>query len=156
MSLIYNGTTIPSSATIKYGGTTLTKIIFNGVTVWTKGTTTTQNFGSHDYYAHQGTPLSGTFNWDVTMTYTGVIKSIALDGSGYGNVYTLYGRKTTSDGWTTIKSNISPNATTTISNTNQFKYLRLSTSGTSYAQWEDPAGNYYWLSASNFRVTYEY
>ena len=36
MALIYNGTTIPSTATIKYNGTNLTKIIYNGVTVWQK------------------------------------------------------------------------------------------------------------------------
>jgi hypothetical protein len=34
MALIVNGTTIPTSATVKYNGTSLTKIICNGVTVW--------------------------------------------------------------------------------------------------------------------------
>ena len=38
MSLNFNGTDIPRSANITYNGTTLTKIIFNGVEVWTKGT----------------------------------------------------------------------------------------------------------------------
>lgn len=36
MPLIINGTTIPSSGTINYNGTSLTKVIFNGVTVWQK------------------------------------------------------------------------------------------------------------------------
>ena len=34
MALKVNGTTIPASATIKYNNTSLTKIIYNGVTVW--------------------------------------------------------------------------------------------------------------------------
>lgn len=38
MSLIFNGTTIPSTGTIKYNGTSLTKVIYDGNTVWTKDT----------------------------------------------------------------------------------------------------------------------
>lgn len=38
MALIYNGTTIPNTATINYNGTSLTKIIYNGTTVWQKAT----------------------------------------------------------------------------------------------------------------------
>jgi hypothetical protein len=34
MALIYNGTTLPPSANITYNGTKLSKIIYNGVTVW--------------------------------------------------------------------------------------------------------------------------
>ncbi len=36
MALIYNGVTIPSNATVNYNGTSLQKIIYNGVTVWQK------------------------------------------------------------------------------------------------------------------------
>ncbi len=38
MALIYNGTTIPNTATINYNGTSLTKVIYNGTTVWQKAT----------------------------------------------------------------------------------------------------------------------
>ena len=36
MALIVNGTTIPETNDIVYNGTALTKIVFNGVTVWEK------------------------------------------------------------------------------------------------------------------------
>ena len=36
MSIIFNGTTLDSSANIKYNGTSLNKIVFNGVEVWKK------------------------------------------------------------------------------------------------------------------------
>lgn len=36
MALIYNGVTIPSNAIVKYGSTTLQKVIYAGVTVWQK------------------------------------------------------------------------------------------------------------------------
>lgn len=36
MALIVNGTTIPETNDIVYNGTALTKIVFNGVTVWKK------------------------------------------------------------------------------------------------------------------------
>lgn len=43
MALIYNGTTLPSTANITYNGTSLTKIIYNGVTVWQKSFYVIQN-----------------------------------------------------------------------------------------------------------------
>lgn len=43
MTLIVNGTTIPTSATVKYNGTNLTKIICNGVVVWQKSFYVIQN-----------------------------------------------------------------------------------------------------------------
>ena len=36
MSIIFNGTTLDSSADITYNGTSLNKIVFNGVEVWSK------------------------------------------------------------------------------------------------------------------------
>ena len=36
MAIKYNGTTIPDTGTIKYNGTSLTKVIYNGTTVWEK------------------------------------------------------------------------------------------------------------------------
>lgn len=43
MALIFNGTTLPPSADIKYNGISLTKIIYNGVTVWQKSFYVIQN-----------------------------------------------------------------------------------------------------------------
>ena len=42
--LIFNGTTITGDYTVKYGNTELTKIIYNGQTVWEKNTTKTYRF----------------------------------------------------------------------------------------------------------------
>ena len=46
MPLIYNGTTITGSYTVKYGNTSLTKIIYNGQTVWEKITSRTYKYGA--------------------------------------------------------------------------------------------------------------
>lgn len=43
MALIINGTTIPTSATVSFNGTNLTKIICNGVVVWQKSFYVIQN-----------------------------------------------------------------------------------------------------------------
>lgn len=42
--LIFNGTTITGDYTVKYGNTELTKIIYNGQTVWEKNTSKTYRF----------------------------------------------------------------------------------------------------------------
>lgn len=44
MPFIYNGTTITGSYTVKYGNTSLTKIIYNGQTVWEKITSKTYRY----------------------------------------------------------------------------------------------------------------
>lgn len=51
MSLIINGTTIPSSGVINFNGTKLTKVVFNETTVWSGEITQT---GS-EYYVWSGT-----------------------------------------------------------------------------------------------------
>ena len=44
MALIYNGTTITGDYTVKYGNTSLTKIIYDGKTVWEKNTSKTYRY----------------------------------------------------------------------------------------------------------------
>lgn len=44
MALVYNGTTITGSYTVMYGSTSLTKIIYNGTTVWEKITSRTYKY----------------------------------------------------------------------------------------------------------------
>ena len=162
MSLIYDGVTIPNGAVITYGGTTLTKIIFNGVTVWQKATDATKNFGNHTYIDHVGTPSAcdAGGQWVCDLGREGVIKSFYLGhkGGSYAPWYRLYGRRTTSDGWTALTDGITLTSarTITVSNTNLFRYLRLDASGVSYSQWEDPAGLYYWCEAYSFTVDYQY
>lgn len=46
MALIYNGTTITGSYTVMYGSTSLTKIIYDGKTVWEKITSRTYRYGA--------------------------------------------------------------------------------------------------------------
>ncbi len=154
MALIYNGTTIPSSATIKYNGTTLTKIIYNGVTVWQKVTDVTQNFGTHAYVSHVGTadPCNKWDGWDVTLTNKGVVKSISLGSASSTCMYSLYGSNDRAN-WTALKENFT-SGTYTISNATAWKYLNLNAYGVSRSAWEEPAGWYYWKEAVNFTVTY--
>ena len=53
MPLIYNGTTIPNTGTIKYNNTSLNKVIYNGTTVWEK---------QQDYYLYnRENPTSSAF-----------------------------------------------------------------------------------------------
>ena len=125
---------------------------------------TTQSFGSHMYINHVGVPeqASGPSNWDITMTYEGQLTSFSLGNSYNGNTissnqrYRLYARKNISDSWTLVADNRST-GTTTISNKNKYKYLRLQAyNGPSFAIWEEPAGNYWYLVAANFNVSYKY
>lgn len=49
MALIYNGKSIPNTGVIQYNATNLTKVIYNGVTVWTKMTYATSLSGTHKF-----------------------------------------------------------------------------------------------------------
>lgn len=46
MSIIYNGTTIPSTGIIKYNNTSLNKVIYNGTAVWQKSINVLEKFPS--------------------------------------------------------------------------------------------------------------
>lgn len=60
MAIKYNGTTIPTSGTIKYNGVSLTKVIYAGVTVWEKIT------AGFKYWNHN----SGSGSPSVSRTFT--------------------------------------------------------------------------------------
>lgn len=72
MSLIYNGTAIPNTGIIRYNGTELSKVIYNGITVWEK---------QQDYYLYnRENPTSSAFTAKLvreedalTHTYTNYV-----------------------------------------------------------------------------------
>lgn len=74
MAIKYNGTSVPETGTIKYNETKLTKVIYNGTTVWTKD--------NNKYIFNNGT-LNNAFEavavngfdwgWGDTMSTEGTI-----------------------------------------------------------------------------------
>ena len=99
MSLIVNGTTIPETGTVKFNGTSLSKIIYNGVTVWERWLlkSGTHYTASLEFaLANKLTVTSGTFsavkptelhlNWtiygrDWNVTHTVTIQGLTSSGS---------------------------------------------------------------------------
>ena len=88
MALKYNGTTIPGTGTVKYNGTSLTKVIYNGTTVWTKD--------NNKYLFDNGT-LNNAF------------EGVAVNGFGWGweGCMNLEGTITTSGSTMTFTGNTS-------------------------------------------------
>ena len=162
MALIFNGTTIPETGNIVYNGTNVKTVIYNGVTVWRKFTSGSKTFGNHTYIDHVGVPeaCDPGGQWTCDLGREAVITSFYLGhkGGSYRPWYKLYGRRTTSDGWTVLKNGFTQTSagTYTVSNSNLFRYLRLDASGVSRSAWEDPAGMYYWCEAYDFKVNYNY
>ena len=76
MALIYNGVTIPSNATVNYNGTSLQKIIYNGVTVWQKQI----YFSFSNGYAY--CQKAGTYTFTLTARGTAGVVS-----SWHGSIY---------------------------------------------------------------------
>ena len=73
MSIIYNGTTIPNTGIIRYNGTSLNKVIYNGTTVWEKFngylyyygneyTSFTGGWNDNGYSMHGSAPEGGTYS----------------------------------------------------------------------------------------------
>lgn len=94
MALIMNGTTIPSSATIKYNNTSLTKIIYNGVVVWQKSYYVIQNgtLLSSSYVTSKAangySDHSSFSNSSSRMTASGYY-DYGIYGTAAGGVYTM-------------------------------------------------------------------
>ena len=157
MAIVFNGTTIPETGTIKWGNENVTEVRVGSETVWRKQTSYTQTFGNHTYVNHVGTPeeCNSWDSWTCTLTNSGVVTSIYL-GAGGNCRYRVYGRETSSSSWVLLLSEftMSSAGTKTITNAGTYKYVRLDAYGVSRTAWEEPAGNYYWKEATNFKVTY--
>lgn len=82
MALIYNGTTIPASANIYYNGTSLSKIIFNGTTVWQKSFYVIQNGNVITSSAIKSKAISGGYSG-----HAGVNSSTHSVGTFTNSVY---------------------------------------------------------------------
>jgi len=61
MPLIYNGTEIPNTSSINYNGTSLTKVIYNGVTVWEKYVAPVDN----NYYIFKDNAKRINYSYDI-------------------------------------------------------------------------------------------
>ena len=109
MSIIYNGTTVPAGGTIRFNGTTLNKVMFNGVKVWeryigctltiTKGIYQTNasypEYGIFPDYSYEMTqpPANGIIRWNrageivanaaCSVTFSGRIVAREVDGQSY-------------------------------------------------------------------------
>lgn len=72
MSLIYNGTNIPNTGIIRYNGTELSKVIYNGITVWEKIVYTRSEYtilqGRTQIDCTQGIVNFPTFGYNHTIT----------------------------------------------------------------------------------------
>lgn len=150
MSISFNGTNIEN---VTYNGTQLDKVIYNGVTVW-ENWKTGQFKQSKSFYNHNGVE-QGTQTWDFDIGKLVLVESARIDATG--SKYTLYGRASTSDSWTKLvdwprKSG----SLTSVSNSNTFRYFRLTCEYASSSAWEDPAGAYYWAYANNLTINYKY
>ena len=89
MSLIYNGTTIPSSGIIKYNNTQLTKIIYNNTTVWEFVTDTEKECNGSNF---TGAQIWRCNSWAHKFWMTNSISHQFTpyfnDNPGYGQVAT--------------------------------------------------------------------
>lgn len=161
MAIKYITTMIPETETIRWGANTVTTIRHGNDTVWQKLNSGSTNFGDHTYIAHVGTPqeadAGGT--WVVDLGREAYVKSFYLGYRSEAPSYKLEARRTTSDSWVTLQNWTTLRAATTyqISNSNLFRYFRLSGSGASRTNWEPDAGGlYYWCEAYSFTVNYQY
>lgn len=69
MALKFNGTSIPSSGTVKFNGTSLNKVIFNKTLVWRKAASYSFSMSKvSESYGGQ----NGDADHDITWTSTGV------------------------------------------------------------------------------------
>ena len=72
MAFKFNGTAIPDSGTIKYNGTSLKKLIYNGVTVWKKALSLLSStyFTADSYVTVSSSAVKVTHNGGQGVTIT--------------------------------------------------------------------------------------
>lgn len=157
MALVFNGTTIPETGTIKWGTNNVTEVKVGSTSVWKKLYLSTQTLGDHTWYDHVGSPENTTDQWNIdwvsTLTYTGRINRVYFGAITQQAQYVI-DASTNGSSWTRIKDAFNhKNASWyTISNTSSWKYIRIGAKGATKVVWEDPAGNYYWKQAFGVKV----
>ena len=128
MALIYNGTTVPTNGTIKYNNTNLTKVIYNGTTVWEKASSSWQT----NTYLNTGVGNGGGRTITNTKTFDSPVAVYSvyyaqLNNNGKSCTMTTYGSNNNSTWvelakWTTSASG---NKTITITNPTYYKYYKV-------------------------------
>ena len=83
MALKVNSTTIPTTGTIKCNGTSLTKVVCNGVTVWQKIKSITQS-GSFNVSSSSYETKTVTVTFDTPFNSTPTITHSISGGDGSG------------------------------------------------------------------------
>jgi len=161
MALKWGSNTISeTTGVIKYNGANVTKVVYNGTTVWQKRTQATQTLGDHTYQARTGDNVGDwRYNWITGPTYTltnaGIITSINMnkwDSEARGRLYASNNKSN----WTLLLDGFSHTNTNAvaISNTSTWKYIRLDMKGITGQEWVEPAGIYAWSIVTGFKVTY--
>ena len=102
MSIIYNGTTIPNTGTIRYNGTSLNKVIYRGTTVWEKFN------GYLYYYGNEYTSFTGGWNDSGTSMHGSVAEGgIITKTSSYIQINPTNGSRHTKTLVTVNRINVS-------------------------------------------------
>lgn len=101
--LIFNGTTITGDYTVKYGSTELTKIIYNGQTVWEKNTSKTYRYKFAGLLVGTSSGINGSYpttagNFTINSTYGAMwcILTTGTDYTGYNTTFATCMGKTIS------------------------------------------------------------
>ncbi len=94
MALKFNGTTITGDYTVKYGNTELTKIVYNGTTVWEKNTQKTYRYYITGVLVGTSSGINGSYpttsgNFTINSTYGAMwaVSTTANDYTGYSTSF---------------------------------------------------------------------
>ena len=109
---------------------------------------------SKTFYSSSGTE-KGTQTWDIDLGK--LVKALSAKIDATNSKYTLCGRATTSDSWTTLVDWARKTGDLTeITNKDDFRYFRVTCQYASESWWVDPAGIYYSAYANNLTINYKY
>lgn len=104
MALIYNGTTITGDYTVMYGSTSLTKIIYDGKTVWEKNTSKTYRYKFAGLLVGTSSGINGSYpttagNFTINSTYGAMwcVLNTGTDYTGYSTTFATCMGKTITD-----------------------------------------------------------
>lgn len=124
MALIYNGTTIPSNATITYNGTALTSIVFNGVEVWRKGTPTSWQENTYSRSTSSTETRTSTHDFGSAKELISVYMSCTHHNDAPTTRYRVFGSNNNSS-WTQLAEWSTNGGNTTINITGTYRYVKL-------------------------------